>query len=427
MMPSKIKFVLALAVAAMTVSYLTGCSNGSSGSSGPVDVTLWARQGDNAIAGEIKAFNKAHSDIQVKLSPIDDTDYLTKLSNAIRAHSAPDLLDFDVINAPLLSTQGQLLDVTSKAKALPDYNTLEKAGITAGSLNGKTYSLPLAVNDSQMFWNKALFKEAGLDPIKAPANLAEIMTDAQKIKALGKKGVYGFSTIGGVGLSFTALPIVWADGGDYFSPIGKDQKAQFNSKPVQGMVTWFASMWQAGLMPPTDEPNQDPGNVGQQTVQSGKVGIVFTGADTFAGHTSEWGSAAGIPGHNGNLTTEAGGNQLAITAGSKHPDQAWTVEQWLLTNGGAAKIALTNGWVPANLQVAESLATDPWDKATVNALKNSHLPLSIAYSAVVKDANGPWAQAADAIIFHGANAATETANAEQQANQLVQQAYSQVN
>ena len=46
---------------------------------------------------------------------------------------------------------------------------------------------------SVMFWNKDLYKEAGLDPDKGPTTLAEFAGQAKKIQALNKPGVYGTS------------------------------------------------------------------------------------------------------------------------------------------------------------------------------------------------------------------------------------------
>ena len=74
--------------------------------------------------------------------------------------------------------------------------------------------LPFVLDLSMLFWNKDLFKEAGLDPDKAPANLAEFADDAKAIQALNKPGVYGTATglnCGGC-LVFTWFPSVWAAG-----------------------------------------------------------------------------------------------------------------------------------------------------------------------------------------------------------------------
>ena len=80
-----------------------------------------------------------------------------------------------------------------------------------------------------LFWNKDLFKEAGLDPEKAPASLTELAEAAKKIQALNKPGTYGTATglnCGGC-LVFTWFPSVWASGEQVMNPEGTE--SQLNS------------------------------------------------------------------------------------------------------------------------------------------------------------------------------------------------------
>ena len=46
---------------------------------------------------------------------------------------------------------------------------------------GKTWGIPFQRSTIVMYWNKELFKEAGLDPNKAPANWTEMLNYAKKL------------------------------------------------------------------------------------------------------------------------------------------------------------------------------------------------------------------------------------------------------
>lgn len=423
--------VAGLASLLVVGSAVAACSNGSgdssgSASGGPATITMWAREGDNAIKDELATFQKSHPEITVNLSIVEGSQYLTKLANATRARSVPDLIKFDVVYAPLLATQNQLSDITDKAKALPNFAGLAQAGIDVGTIDSKIYSLPSALTGSQMFWNKKLFKDAGLDPNKPPTTLTEVKAAAQKIQALGGD-VHGFSSIGGAGQAFTGFPSGWADGGDVFTAVGRDQKATFSDPHMVAMLQWYQDMWKSGLMPNTDQPNQDPGNVGAQNAAGGKVGIIFSGANLFTGHESDFGSAPGIPGLSGNYASFLGGDMAGITAGAQHPDQAWTLLEWLTTDKQAAQIYLKDGWIAPDLKLANQIATDDWTRSIIGALKVGKLPKSIAYFAAVNDSNGPWPQNSQAVIFKGANVQERMTAAAQQADQLIQDAYRQVN
>jgi multiple sugar transport system substrate-binding protein len=55
-------------------------------------------------------------------------------------------------------------------------------------VDGKYYALPTAVRSLALFWNKTLFKEAGLDPNKPPATLDELVDYAKKLTKRSPNG-----------------------------------------------------------------------------------------------------------------------------------------------------------------------------------------------------------------------------------------------
>ena len=64
---------------------------------------------------------------------------------------------------------------------------------------GKTWGAPFQRSTVVLYWNKDLFKEAGLDPDKAPATWAEQLAFAQKLtKADGSGGAIAVGHPGAV-------------------------------------------------------------------------------------------------------------------------------------------------------------------------------------------------------------------------------------
>ena len=62
--------------------------------------------------------------------------------------------------------------------------------------DGAYYALPTAVRALALFWNKTLFKDAGLDPNNPPQTLDELIEDARRITkrdATGNMLVEGFA------------------------------------------------------------------------------------------------------------------------------------------------------------------------------------------------------------------------------------------
>lgn len=395
----------------------------------PVVVTVWARENDHVIDPQAELFNNSQDAIVIEVTHVPDGDLLSKYATAIRTDDAPDIIDFDIIDAPLLSTQGVLEDLTDRIAGL-DTGNVVPAGLAIGQLDGRTYSVPVAIANSQMFWNKDLFAQAGLDPEDMPSSLAEVRAAAEAISALGE-GYYGFSTIGGTGGAYTGFPALWASGGTVLTDLGEDQTATFDTPEVREYLGWYQNMWQDGLMPPTDEPNQDPGGVGLQTVAEGKVGIIFAGSWAIASDDAkrfDWGYGPGIPGNDdGSFSAFVGGQNAGITAGSEHVDEAWQFLAWLLTDEEAAQVLSDLGQVPPDLAIAESLAEgDALAQSGIEALKVGQVPASIAYTAVINDANGPWAVASQSVIFQGADIDAALERAQADADQLIADAYSQL-
>ena len=66
------------------------------------------------------------------------------------------------------------------------------------TFEGTQWGVPIAFSTKALYWNKDLFKQAGLDPEKPPKNFTEILDYARKITALGN-GITGFDLAGSCG------------------------------------------------------------------------------------------------------------------------------------------------------------------------------------------------------------------------------------
>jgi len=100
---------------------------------------------------------------------------------------------------------------------------------------GKTYGIPMQYNTQYLYWNKTLFREAGLDPETPPKNFTELKEFAAKMTDKSKEQ-YGF------GLSTTGLNcynnvtnFLWSNGGDWLNP--EMTKAVCNSPEMIEVLT----------------------------------------------------------------------------------------------------------------------------------------------------------------------------------------------
>jgi multiple sugar transport system substrate-binding protein len=123
-------------------------------------------------------------------------------------------------------------------------------------------------------WNKDLFKQAGLDPDKAPQTLAEIHADAKKIRALGNN-IYGYYFAGscqGCNI-FVTSPMMVASGAKLLPTKPGDKALQGDAIPA--VLNEMHQMWAEGLIP--ESAQADTGANFVANFMNGNIGIQGAG------------------------------------------------------------------------------------------------------------------------------------------------------
>jgi sn-glycerol 3-phosphate transport system substrate-binding protein len=146
--------------------------------------------------GEIASkFNASQGDYEVKA--IYKGDYTTTLNAAIaayRAKQAPHVLQVFEVGTQTMLSSGAVYPVYQLVKdngVTIDWNDLIGPVKSYYSTGGNLYSMAFNSSTPILYYNKDLFKKAGL-PDKAPATWAEVESAAKKVVASG--GKCGFST-----------------------------------------------------------------------------------------------------------------------------------------------------------------------------------------------------------------------------------------
>jgi sn-glycerol 3-phosphate transport system substrate-binding protein len=109
---------------------------------------------------------------------------------AFRAGKAPAILQiFEVGTATMMAAKGALVPVYQLMKDAGepfDPNAYLPA-VTGyySTADGKTLSMPFNSSTAVVFWNKDLFKKAGLDPDKPPVTWPETFAVAKKLRSAG--------------------------------------------------------------------------------------------------------------------------------------------------------------------------------------------------------------------------------------------------
>lgn len=401
---SKTISVLAVLMSfAMGITACGGSDQPAKKSSGPATgtISLWARDTQKNFMGQLAdAYNKSHK-AQVKVSIIPSAQFVQKFGTAASSGSAPDVASIDLVFLPYFASQGALADISSLAKGLTYKADLSPAHSKLAVFQGKTYALPFTAEASVLFYNKTLFKKAGLDPGKPPSNYAEMIAAAKKIRALGPK-YYGFVFAGACGGCniFEFAPHVWASGGDVLSPDGK--KAMLDSPQVTDALNFYREMFTAGVMP--SSVKTDAGSIQATSFSSGKVGMTQLGAfavSTFEKAKVDFGIAP-IVGKTGGSASFAGGDEIAIPTASKNRPAAEEFVKWA-TDEQAQTILAKAAIVPVRTDLVDKIyvSIDPRFKAFGDGMAKGRTPYSVVENAVFNDGNGPWAKMINQAVFGG--------------------------
>ena len=143
-------------------------------------------------------FNKDNPTIKVQ--PIYAGSYQDTIVKALTAHKA----GTPPVASVLLSTdtftlidEDAVVPIDNFVKTAEDkawLGSFYKAFLMNSQVGGKTWGVPFQRSTIVMYWNKELFKEAGLDPSKPPASWSELLSTAAKLTkkdASGKVTQYG--------------------------------------------------------------------------------------------------------------------------------------------------------------------------------------------------------------------------------------------
>jgi multiple sugar transport system substrate-binding protein len=365
------KTLMTLLILAMSFSLiLTGCSSKESGANEnggkskdgeKVVIDFWTFWGSETrrpiIEKIIDDYNKSQDKIEVKHTYLPWGDVWTKNLASIAAGNPADLIinDINAVGHRAKNNQNTNLakyiekDPAVKDRFFPElYN--------ASLYEGDPYALPFNTDTRLLFWNKKMFKEAGLDPNTPPKTWAELEEMGKKLDV--KKGKkyerIGYLPNQGIGAD------VWminADGKGYWDFDAK--KAIINDETNVKALTWMKNYYDYY----GDKTiNNFKAEFGEQTADpfvAGKLAMTTDNANFFTkirdyGEGMEFGVAPLPEMEPGTGNSSWGGGFVAeIPKGSKHPDEAFEFLKYLTDVQAQEYWAVKNFDIVANKEAAQ--------------------------------------------------------------------------
>jgi multiple sugar transport system substrate-binding protein len=395
-------FKRSAAVAGVALSgalLLSGCQTAATSSGGgPVEaaddgtkISMWTRSSTGDFTQAlVDKYNETHKN-QVDLTIIPFDAYQQKVATAAGSNQLPDVISSDVVYTPNYVSKGVFRDITSEIEDLPFADELAPGHMAVGTdADGKKFAVPHDIDLSAVFYNKDLFRKAGLDPETPPTDLAGWFDAAAKIDALGGdvNGFYFGGNCGGCML-FTTWPSIWADGGEVLNDDGTE--SELDSDAAGNVYSQYKKAWDAGLAP--EGAQTETGATFGDPLGTGNIGWQMHGATAYGNFKSKIDvGVAPIPGVNGGESTFLGGDTLSIAANSEKADAAWDFLSWTLSDEAQLDVIAASGNLPARTDLADN----EYSKADPNVAVMSELvsvgqtPVSVNFGSTFNDANGPW-------------------------------------
>lgn len=331
----------------------------------------------------ITEFNRTHPNIIVESTPLPWNEHEKKILTSILSEDPPDLV-FLVTPVAKWATRLALtpLDKFIKRDSF-DSSIFFSALWDEMKFKGQIYALPLYSNSYAFFYNKRLFKEAGLDPSKPPRTWHEVLEYSAKLTKKDSKGDFkqmGFiPTYGNIQ---TSILMAWELGAKILSDSG--DKVSLNNQPTQSAFNWIFNFYEQYKVKDVSTFSAGFGFAEQHGFISEKLAMMVLD-NSFPDQIKRYNKnldygVADIPTFEGYAPVSSTGSWwLAIPRGAKNKKTAWEFMKFAvqksiqLTEAEKQKELL----FPSNKLAANDpifLAMNPSNKIFVDLLEHSKTP-----------------------------------------------------
>ncbi|WP_037085922.1 ABC transporter substrate-binding protein [Neorhizobium vignae] len=286
-----------------------------------VKLVLWSLDRDIQPAPNlIKEFNAQKNGIQIEYRQLQFDDVVSEAMRAYSTGKAPDIITIDNPNHAMFASRKAFLDLTDmirQSKVIKPENYFP-GPLKSVTWDEKYYGVPKATNTIALYYNKDLFKAAGLDPEKPPQTWTELVATAKKLTN-PSKNIYGltFSAKANEEGTFQFLP--WAQMG------GATYKTINSEGAVKALSVWKQMLDEKLASPDTLTRSQWDSTA---TFNAGNAAMAISGPWEIDRMLSDakfqWGTALlPVPSEGAQRSSAMGDFNWAIFSSTKHPKEAF--------------------------------------------------------------------------------------------------------
>lgn len=335
----------------------------------PVEISFWhpmVRANEEALIALTDAYNASQDEVEVSL--VNNTTYddqQDKYRAGLTSGDLPDVsMQQDVYLQQLIDTQ-TVLPAQSCINETSDFPTDDFTPRTLEyyQVGDVQWGLPFNVSNPVLYYDKAAFRAAGLDPDTPPATFDDVRAAAEAIKASGYPAGFGLKVDSWYFEQLVALQdSELVDNGN-----GRDDRASaasFDSEAGQAVFDFFGGLVADGLATPS--PRQGPSEFdnllgianGQHAMTfdtSAALGTIvqllasgqYTNVDLGVAPLPK-----GDPDAAGGVVVGGAALYISATEPAKQA-AAWDYMQYLTTPESQSQWAAATGYIPVRASATE--------------------------------------------------------------------------
>ncbi|MBA2253957.1 MAG: ABC transporter substrate-binding protein [Chloroflexi bacterium] len=296
-------------------------------------------------------YNAATPECQITVQTQPGGEYVAKLEAARDGNALPQIIAAGYDGLPGLSESKIVTPIDDLASAAGMSESTFPAAIwNAGIWKGQRLGIPIDTHPMTFYYNKKLFRDAGLDPETPPTDMASFEAVIKAVKEkTGKDGYQMVSSGPGasflVGIQFASL--FYQAGGKWTSD--DYSEATFNSEAGIKAAEYLAKLVNELGVPKVESDAEIA------AFKQGKNAMVFSGIWESSGYNDALGADLGVGPIPSILGDGAwgGSHNLAVTAGAT-PDQRMCAYNFIDTFSRNSIKWAAAGQVPARNEVRES-------------------------------------------------------------------------
>lgn len=366
-MKKKSQLMLMGAALSAVALVASGCTNAGDGASGDqVTLVVWDYYGSaSPIVAAVPEFEKTHSNIKIKVEPLDWGSMLDKFPVAVSSGAAPDLATLDMTWLPTFASGGLLTELDEVSNGAINGQALSEV-YNEGALNAMKYEgkYVAALYDFDaycLYYRSDILQEKGLS---VPTTWAEMLETAKAMaedtNGDGNADKYAMQILPD---SFHFAQYLNQNGGSFLNSDWTE--AKFNDAAGVGALEYMKQLLAAGGIywgPDQGDSTGMPGikdeRIGMFVNGPYMMGVIKDGAPEQSG---KWAIAPAPEGKQ--QGSYLGGTGLAIPTGAKHADAAWEFLQFLLEPENQELLFTVAGAAPATIAGIERpalTAPDPY-------------------------------------------------------------------